>query len=38
MFLVNLIASLATGAGNAQSKGCFFGLADEPTCPKCLIK
>ena len=38
MFIINLLSTLATGAANTGSQGCFFVFVDEPECPKCLIK
>lgn len=38
MFFVNLLTGLASSAGEAQSKACLFIIADEPKCPKSLIK
>lgn len=38
MFFVNLITGLATTIASIGSQACFFGLIDEPECPKNLIK
>jgi cyclic lactone autoinducer peptide len=38
MFFANFLTNLASIAGNAQSKACLFIIADEPKCPKSLIK
>ena len=38
MFLINLLSTLATGIANTGSSGCFVVFADEPECPKCLLK
>lgn len=38
MFFVNLLTALASGAGDIGSKNCIFVIADEPKCPKSLIK
>lgn len=40
MFLVNLLSNLGflVAGGNPDDSECFFVFADEPECPKCLIK
>jgi len=34
----NILAALGLGAANAGSQACFVLFADEPECPKSLIK
>ena len=34
----NILAALGLGAANVGSQACFVVLADEPECPKSLIK
>lgn len=38
MFFANLLTNLATTVADTGSKGCFIVFADEPKCPKSLIK
>jgi len=38
MFLVNLLTGLASIVANIGSQACFFGIVDEPECPKSLFK
>lgn len=38
MFFVNLITNLADIVANLGSQACLFVFADEPECPKSLIK
>ena len=37
-FLATLIAAFGTAVANTGSKGCLLIMADEPECPKSLIK
>ena len=34
----NILAALGLGAANAGSQACFVVFADEPECPKSLVK
>ena len=36
--LSNILAALGLGAANAGSQACFVVFADEPECPKSLVK
>lgn len=40
MFLVNFLCNIGflTAGINPDGQDCFFVFADEPECPKCLIK
>lgn len=38
MFFANILTTVSEATGNIQSKGCFFLFADEPECPKSLLK
>jgi len=37
-FLLSLVASLGAVVANMGAQACFFLMADEPECPKSLIK
>ena len=37
-FLATILAAFGTAVANTGSKGCIVAIADEPECPKSLIK